>query len=94
MHPVEKYLAQVNYVHGPGVAESSSYSALEALFNAVGENLEPKVVCITHPQDAGAGIPDMGLFTAEQLSAGADALNLLPARGAVEVKGPACATST
>ena len=89
MHPLEKYLGQVRYTHGPGVAETSYYSALEALFNTVGEELDPRVVCITHPQDAGAGIPDMGLFTAEQLAASADALNLLPARGAVEVKSPA-----
>jgi len=43
MHHLEQYLGQVRYTRGPGVAETSTYSALEALFNAVGEALDPPV---------------------------------------------------
>lgn len=86
MHPLEHYLKQVRAIHGPGVAEKSYYGALEALFNAVGEPLDPQVICVMELQDTGAGMPDGGLFTAEQVQ-GAANLPVLPARGAVEVKG-------
>jgi hypothetical protein len=88
MHPLTHYLEQIRTSHGPGVAETSTYGALEALFNAVGETLDPRVVCVMQLKDTGAGMPDGGLFTAEQLRGEAD-LPLLPARGAVEVKSPA-----
>ena len=88
MQPLTHYLEQIRTSHGPGVAETSTYGALETLFNAVGETLEPRVVCVMQLKDTGAGMPDGGLFTAEQLRGEAD-LPLLPARGAVEVKSPA-----
>ena len=49
--------------------------------------------CILHPQSQGAGLPDGGLFTREQLQPlGRDfdpktALQMMPARGVLEVKG-------
>jgi len=93
MDPLEKFLGQARYIHGPGVPEESYYGALEALFNAVGESLDPRVRCVMQLKDTGAGIPDGGFFTADQFSHGGDlqaeALNLPPARGAVEVKSPA-----
>jgi hypothetical protein len=93
MQLLEKYLGQVQYIHGPGVAETSYYVALERLFSAVGENLDPKVICVINPKSVGAGIPDGGLFTVDQFPRGADvkaeALTLLPSRGAIEVKSPA-----
>jgi len=93
MDPLEKYLGQARYIHGPGVAEESYYGVLEALFDAVGETLGPKVRCVMQLRDTGAGIPDGGFFTTDQLPRGADVhgetLPLLPARGAVEVKSPA-----
>jgi len=89
MHPLEKYLGQVQYIHGHGVAETSYYGPLEALFNIVGEQLDPRVTCVMQLKDTGAGIPDGGLFTAEQLNHNTQDLPLLPARGAVEVKSPA-----
>jgi hypothetical protein len=93
MDPLEKFLGQARYIHGPGVPEESYYGALEALLNAVGETLDPKVRCVMQIKNTGAGIPDGGFFTADQFSHGGDlqaeALTLPPARGAVEVKSPA-----
>lgn len=63
MHPLTHYLEQIRTSHGPGVAESSTYGALETLFNAVGETLDLPVVCVMQLKDTGAGIPDGGLFT-------------------------------
>ncbi|MDQ3547423.1 MAG: N-6 DNA methylase, partial [Chloroflexota bacterium] len=56
------------------------------------DELNPKVRCILQLRNAGAGIPDGGLFTQDQLRRVADSapmLNLLPGRGAIEVKSPA-----
>lgn len=72
MDLLEKYLGQVYYIHGPGVAEESYYGALDALFNAVGETLHPRVCCVMQLKDSGAGIPDGWFFTADQLPQGAD----------------------
>lgn len=91
MHPVEAYLTGLFAVHGAAVPETSYYPVLRDLFDAVGKTLKPRVVCVVHPQDQGAGLPDMGLFLAEQLGRGAGAAFPpgLPARGAIEVKGAA-----
>lgn len=98
MHPLEQFLGQVRYIHGPGVAEESYYGAIEALFNAAGDALDPEVVCVMQLKDTGAGKPDGGLFIREQLPRAhaadavllrAAALPALPARGAIEVKSPA-----
>lgn len=76
-----------------GVKETSSYGALQSLLDEVGATLKPPVRCILHPQSQGAGIPDGALFTREQLQPlGRDfdanaALQMMPARGVLEVKG-------
>jgi len=78
-----------------GVAETSSYGALQSLLDEIGATLKPGVRCILHPSGKGAGLPDGGLFTREQIIAlGRDfepqvALATMPARGAIEVKGTA-----
>ena len=75
---------------GAGVTETSYYPALSNLFNAVGKTLKPKVRCIININNQGAGIPDGGLFTAEQFQRQADVSpkgGQLPARGAIEAKG-------
>lgn len=75
---------------GAGVAETSYYPALSNLFNAVGKTLKPKVRCIININNQGAGIPDGGLFTADQFHRQADGTpqaGQLPARGAIEAKG-------
>ncbi len=93
MNPVEAYLEQVRAIRlsGAGVPETSYYPALSNLFDEVGKTLNPKVRCIIHPANVGAGLPDGGLFTADQLrrTAEPDALTTqVPARGAIEVKPP------
>lgn len=88
MHPLESYLTEISALRG-ATKETSGYPALANLLNAVGHTLKPKVRCIIHPRNSGAGIPDGGLFTPDQLKQydEADTFGeLLPARGAIEVK--------
>ena len=89
---LEEYLAELNAIRstGAGVPETSYYPALSNLFNEVGKTLKPKVRCIINISNRGAGIPDGGLFTADQFQRQADREpkpGQLPARGAIEVKG-------
>lgn len=88
MHPLETYLDEIAGLRG-ATKETSGYPALSNLFNAIGHTLKPKVKCIIHPKNSGAGIPDGGLFTPDQLK-GRDEeeffLDQKPARGAIEVK--------
>lgn len=93
MHPVETFLREVRAIRdsGAGVAETSYYPALSALLNAAGRELRPPVRCIVNLKNRGAGIPDGGFFTPDQLDPSADGApqaGQLPARGALEVKGP------
>ncbi|NLX13133.1 MAG: N-6 DNA methylase [Phycisphaerales bacterium] len=88
----EAYLSELHNIRstGAGVPEIPYYPALANLFNAVGKTLKPKVRCIISIQNQGAGIPDGGLFTADQFQKQADstpARGQLPSRGAMEVKG-------
>jgi len=89
---LEDYLAELKAIRatGAGVPETSYYPALANLFNAVGKTLKPKVRCIINISNQGAGLPDGGLFTAEQFqrqSDGEPKAGQLPARGAIEAKG-------
>ncbi|QUV86130.1 type ISP restriction/modification enzyme [Chloracidobacterium aggregatum] len=89
---LEDYLDALNTVRksGAGVAETSYYPALSNLFNAVGKTLKPQVRCVMNLKNLGAGMPDGGLFTAEQFQRQADSVpqsGQLPARGAIEAKG-------
>lgn len=81
---------------GANTPETSFYPALKALFDAIGAGLKPKVLCVMNLRDQGAGLPDGGLFTADQFGrklhaeAVAGALGAMrPSRGAIEVKPPA-----
>lgn len=59
------------------------------LLNAVGAQLKPKVSCIVHLANKGAGIPDIGLFTPDQFpktSGDTPPISTKPARGVVEAK--------
>ena len=61
--------------------------ALANLLNAIGKELKPRVKCVIHPQNKGAGIPDGGFFTADQFQRSGEPLaGQLPVRGALEVK--------
>ncbi len=62
----------------------------EPLFDVVGQKLKPKVRCIINIKNQGAGIPDGGLYTADQFQRQADGTpkaGQLPARGSIEAKG-------
>lgn len=99
MDPVERYLTELRDQHlsGAGVAETSGYPAIKELFDAIGKGLKPKVRCIIHLRGQGAGIPDGGLFTADQFPRATDSPRegQLPAVAALEVKSvPEDLTST
>ncbi len=90
-HPLETYLHELRESRSAGVAETSYYGILANLLNEAGKSLKPKVKCVIHPKSKGAGIPDGGLFTPDQLPKDLSSLevltSLIPARGAIEVKG-------
>lgn len=89
---LEQYLTDLKAIRATGsaVPETSYYPALCNLFNAVGNDLKPKVRCVINLKNRGTGIPDGGLFTANQFQRQADAdpkAGQLPERGAIEAKG-------
>lgn len=89
---LESYLTELNQIRATGAAveETSYYPALANLFNAVGRSLKPKVRCNMNLRNQGAGLPDSGLYTADQFraSSGEPKPGQLPSRGAIEAKGP------
>jgi hypothetical protein len=90
MHPLETYLRDLRTIHTQGVAETSGYGPLATLLNEIGATLKPRVRCIINTRNQGAGIPDGGLFTPDQLSRDDSPdtmpLDTLPSRGVIEVK--------
>jgi len=93
MTPLEKFLHDVSEIRSSRAAvdETPYYGSLETLFNEIGKSLKPRVRCIVHIKDQGAGLPDGGLFTAEQFDKKSDQepkKGQLPSRGAIEVKAP------
>src|SRR6266478_5157536 len=93
MNPLEKYLGDLFEIRSSGgaVKETSGYPALSQLFNEIGKTLKPKVRCVINLQNQGAGLPDGGLYSAEQFQKRAKVEPLegqLPARGCIEVKSP------
>jgi hypothetical protein len=93
MTPLEKFLHDVGEIHSSRAAvdETPYYGSLEVLLNEIGKTLKPRVRCIIHPKNKGAGLPDGGLFTAEQFdkqSGEQPKGGQLPSRGAMEVKAP------
>src|SRR3954453_18600000 len=92
VHLLESYLRELREIRfsGAGVNETSYYGPLRDLFNRVGNDLDPPVRCIMQLRNKGAGIPDGGLFTPDQLPSGSEdtpLLGLAPARGVIEAKG-------
>lgn len=93
MSLLKDYLDELRTIRTlPSTDELSYYSALEKLFNAVGEEEDPAVRCIMHLKDIGGGLPDGGLFTEDQIPESNATLfegeiaAPRPARGAIEVK--------
>ncbi len=93
---VETYLRSLHEdrASGEAVAETSGYGALQNLLNAAGVGLRPRVRAVINIKNRGAGIPDGGLFTADQLAREEGKVGVgprpgqVPARGAIEVKSP------
>ena len=82
----------MTFATGAASPETSYYPALQILLAAIGNTLKPKVKCVMNLKQLGNGMPDGGLFTADQLSRGRTAETVLqtgnlPARGAIEAKG-------
>ncbi len=90
---LEEFLIAVRSVHNTqgGTKETSYYTAINNLLDAIGANLKPKVRCVMQLKNLGAGNPDGGLFTQDQFDRKTgDIKNLgAPSRGVIEVKAPA-----
>lgn len=90
MHPLETYPRELHAIRSTGAAvkETSYYPPLADLLNAVGQTLKPRVRCVINIKNQGAGLPDGGLFTPDQLQKGADdpLEGQPPARGVIECK--------
>ena len=91
MDIVATYLRELRDIHASGsaVRETSYYGPLASLLNSIGKSLKPRVRCVVNLQNRGAGIPDGGLFNADQLQRGEGEMlpGQLPSRGVLEVKG-------
>ena len=92
-NPLETYLTDLRDIRSTGAAvpETSYYPALSNLLNEVGKTLKPKVRCVITIANRGAGLPDFGLFTPDQVKKNDPnpMRGQSPARGVLEVKGPA-----
>ena len=75
---VREYLQAISKVSPVGTPELSHYTALDNLFDAIGEALTPKVRAVVHYSESSSGQPDLGFFSGESTD---------PDRGVVEVKG-------
>jgi len=92
MNVLEEYLRELHEIRSSGsaVKETSYYPALSNLLNAIGKTIKPRVRCVINIKNRGAGIPDGGLFSSDQLqrSAGGEIPDgTIPSRGVIEVKG-------
>ena len=91
-HPLAIYLNDCRSRRGTGAttAETSLYPPLEALLNAAGHALKPRVRCFMSLKNQGAGLPDGGLFTPDQIPRGTEELpaGQTPSRGVIECKKP------
>jgi len=85
---IEQYFRELVEIKGTGAgtAEISYYDPLRKLLNAIGAGLTPKVFCVGNPKNQGAGFPDNGLYTTDQLSKDLEQTPQTPARGVVEAK--------
>ena len=91
MSLLEEYLRELRDIRssGAGVPETSYYTPLANLLNEVGKPLKPRVRAIFQLANRGAGQPDGGLFTNEQLRVADNNKPLMgqsPNRGVIEVK--------
>jgi hypothetical protein len=94
---VASYLSKLAEIRSSGYAtdETSYYPAIEMLLAEIGRLMKPHVRPVLQLQNkkSGAGQPDGGLFTQDQLCKGVDIQKLdfgvqPPNRGVIEIKGP------
>lgn len=85
---VEEYFAALRDVHrlGAGTPERSYYPTVDRLLDALGDDLKPKVLCLSDLGNTGAGHPDFGLYTKSQLQGGEPRKGQMPERGVIEMK--------
>jgi hypothetical protein len=86
---VERYFSRLRDEHGLGAGtdERSYYPALAELLNTLGQELKPKVLCLSDLANTGAGHPDFGLYAANQVQKGEPRKGQPPERGVIEMKG-------
>jgi hypothetical protein len=86
---VERYFSRLRDEHGLGAGtdERSYYPALAELLNALGQELKPKILCLSDLANTGAGHPDFGLYAASQVQKGEPRKGQPPERGVIEMKG-------
>src|ERR1700722_5842156 len=91
-HPLATYLNDCRSRRGTGAttAKTSLYPPLEALLNAAGQTLKPRVRCFMGLKNQDGKMPAGGLFTPDQISKGADdpPVGQTPSRGVIECKKP------
>jgi hypothetical protein len=89
VNSLARYLSDIRKIRALGsVPETSYYPPLSELFNTVGLSLSPKVRCVVHPKSQGAGIPDLALFSVDQIPVSGEPLpGVVPSRGVIEAKG-------
>lgn len=73
---------------GAHTAETTFYTPLSNLLNAVGEGLKPRVVFVAHPGSRDGNLPDGGLFPVANRRQASPLPGQRPERGAVEIKPP------
>jgi type ISP restriction-modification system protein/N-6 DNA methylase len=91
MTPFETYLTSLREIRSSGEAvdETSYYVPLANFFNEIGKSLNTRVHCVLQLKNRGAGNPDGGFFTKDQLKKGIaeeKSLPQNPARGVIEIK--------
>ncbi|MFH1057790.1 MAG: type ISP restriction/modification enzyme [Pseudomonadota bacterium] len=90
MDPVETFFSELHRIHatGGGTSETSYYPPMANLLNELGKKLSPKVHCLSQLANTGAGSPDYGIFTQDQIQLGEPRPGQQPSRGVLELKGP------
>jgi hypothetical protein len=88
---IENYLHELIRIRNSGAAvdETSYYPALSNLLNEIGKTMSPKVTCIMPITNQGAGFPDGGIFSIQQISNLNRNLSTplgIPERGVLEAK--------
>lgn len=85
---VEHYFAELRDARrtGAGTPERTYYPAFANLLNAIGADLKGRVLCLSDLENTGAGHPDFGLFTSNQLQRGKPRKGQMPERGVIEMK--------